>query len=100
MIESRKRARMMQPAFQMRAISFMLMYQFHSFEPAWISAMPCAYEQIFDAYNASCTSLMNCFRSLIAGAESGPFRILLAETRSSFVDDNTRASIDAAIVGT
>src|SRR5205085_6396374 len=50
MIESRNFARMMQPAFQMRAISRMSMFHFHSAEPAWISAMPCAYEQIFDAY--------------------------------------------------
>ena len=62
MIESRKRARMMQPPFQMRAISRMLMSHFHSAEPAWISAIPCAYEQIFDAYSASWTSLMNCSR--------------------------------------
>jgi hypothetical protein len=36
MIESRNFARMMQPAFQMRAISRRSMFQFHSREPARI----------------------------------------------------------------
>src|SRR5207249_3461552 len=87
MIESRNFARMMQPAFQMRAISRMSMFQFHSFDPAWINAMPCAYEQIFEAYSASCTSLMNCLRFAAGGGGAPPPRTFDPATRSSFIDD-------------
>ena len=42
MIESRKRARIMQPPFQIRAISRKLMSHAHSSDPARIRLMPCA----------------------------------------------------------
>src|ERR1051325_123444 len=98
MIESRKRARMMQPPFQILAISRMLIPQLHSAEPAWISAIPCAYEQIVEAYSASWTSLMNCSR-LPGLLDDGPLITFDAATRSSFIDESTRASMAAAIVG-
>ena len=40
---------MMQPAFQMRAISLRLMPQFALVRAGAMSAMPCAYEQILAA---------------------------------------------------
>src|ERR1035438_5140870 len=50
------RCALMQPPFQTRAISRRLMSHFHSFDPARMRLMPCAYEQILDAYRASCTA--------------------------------------------
>src|SRR2546430_10864805 len=49
-------------------------------------------------YSASWTSLMNCSR-LPGWNVDGPLITFDAATRSSFIDDSTRASIAAAIVG-
>ena len=56
MMLSSSRARMMQPPFQMRAISFSEMFQLYLSLPARISCSPWAYEQIFEASSASCTA--------------------------------------------
>ncbi len=84
MIVSRKRARMMQPPFQMRAISRRFDVPLLLARAGPISAMPCAYEQILAAYSASWTSLDELL-AVVHARRSGPAQDFDAATRSSFM---------------
>mmetsp|Transcript_14353 Transcript_14353/g.47636 ORF Transcript_14353/g.47636 Transcript_14353/m.47636 type:complete len:235 (+) Transcript_14353:416-1120(+) len=107
LILSRNRARMIHPPFQILAISPRSRSHPCSTDLARIKFMPCAYEQIFDAYSAARTSSTKaCFSSgdregalVSAGARPTPAYTFSAATRSSFRPDKKRASRELAIVG-
>mmetsp|Transcript_473 Transcript_473/g.1942 ORF Transcript_473/g.1942 Transcript_473/m.1942 type:complete len:422 (-) Transcript_473:421-1686(-) len=107
LMRSRKRARMMHPPFQMRAISPRSRSQPCSTDLARIRFMPCAYEQILEAYSAARTSSTSaCFSSALsagfaasAGARPAATYTFSAATRSSLRPERKRASSEDATVG-
>mmetsp|Transcript_37825 Transcript_37825/g.60653 ORF Transcript_37825/g.60653 Transcript_37825/m.60653 type:complete len:262 (+) Transcript_37825:394-1179(+) len=107
LMRSRKRARMMQPPFQMRAISPRSRSQPCSTDLARMRFMPCAYEQILDAYSAARTSSTNLVLSAAdiattlasAGPSPAAEYTASAATRSSLRPDKKRASRLEATVG-
>mmetsp|Transcript_36276 Transcript_36276/g.89367 ORF Transcript_36276/g.89367 Transcript_36276/m.89367 type:complete len:204 (-) Transcript_36276:1022-1633(-) len=107
LMRSRNTARMMQPPFQMRAISPRSSAQPCSTLLARSRFMPCAYEHTLEAYSALRTSSTSCFfcsgdsagALASAGARPAAVNTASAATRSSLRPDRKRASREAATVG-